>query len=53
MCDKAVNDLVAALKFISYWFVTSKVLEKLGNALHANDDILFRNKDFDYDKGYC
>ena len=29
------------------WFVTSKMLEKLNNALHANDDILFYNADFD------
>ena len=29
------------------WFVTSKMLGKLNNALHANDDILFYNADFD------
>ena len=46
MCDKAVDDCLTALKFISYWFVTSKMLEKLDNALHANDDIVFCNEDF-------
>ena len=34
------------MKFIPDWFVTSNVLEKLGNALHANDDVLFYNEDF-------
>ena len=29
------------------WFVTSKILEILDNALHANYDILFYNEDFD------
>ena len=37
----------AALKFIPGWFVTSKMLQKLDNALHANDDILCYNEDFD------
>ena len=46
MCDKAVDDCLTALKFISYLFVTSKMLEKLDNALHANDDIVFYNEDF-------
>ena len=35
MCDEAVDNLLAALKFIPYWFVTSKMLEKLGNALYT------------------
>ena len=47
MCDEAVDDCLAAVKFIPDWFVTSKMLEKLANALHAGDDILFYNKDFD------
>ena len=38
---------MAALKFIPDWFLTSEMLEKLDNALHANDDILFYNEDFD------
>ena len=47
MCDETVDDCLAALKFIPDWFVTSKMLEKFDNALHANDDILFYNEDFD------
>ena len=35
MCDKAVDDCLATLKFIPDWFVTSKMLEKLDNSLHA------------------
>ena len=38
MCDKAVDDCLAALKFIPDWFVTSKMLEKLHDALLTNDD---------------
>ena len=47
MCDEAVDDCLAALKLILDWFFTSKMLENLDNALHANDDILFYNEDFD------
>ena len=47
ICDEAVDDSPAALKFIPDWFVTSKMLEKLDNVLQANDDILFYNEDFD------
>ena len=27
MCDKAVDDCLAALKFVPYWFVTSKMIK--------------------------
>ena len=47
MCDKAVDDCLGRLKFIHDWFVTSEMLEKLDNALHANDEILFYNEYFD------
>ena len=47
MFNEAVDDFLAALKFIFDWFVTSKILEKLDNALLANDDILFYNEYFD------
>ena len=45
MCNEAVDDCLAALKFITDWFVTSKMLGKFDNTLHANDDILFYNED--------
>ena len=38
---------IAAIKVIPDWFVSSKMIEKLDNALHANDDRLFHNEDFD------
>ena len=44
MCDEVVDDCLAALKSIIEWFVTSKLLEKLDNALHAN------NEDQEFDK---
>ena len=45
--DEAVDDCITALKFIPYCFVTSKMLEKSDDALHANDDLLSYNEDFD------
>ena len=47
MCDEAVDDYLAVLNFLPDWFVISKMLEKFDNALHANNDILFYNEDFD------
>ena len=46
VCDEAVDDCLAALTFSPDWFVTRKMLEKHDHALHANDDILFYNEDF-------
>ena len=46
MCDEVVDDCLEALEFVFDWFVTDKMLEKLNNALRANDDILFYNEDF-------
>ena len=46
MCDETVDECLAALKFISDWFVTSKVLENFHDALNANDDIFIFYKDF-------
>ena len=48
MCEKVVDNCVTALKLISDWFITIKMLEKFYNAWHANDDeLLFCNEDFD------
>lgn len=47
MRDEAVHDCLATLKFIPDSIATRKMLEKLDNASHANDDILFYNQDFD------
>ena len=44
MFDEAVDDCLAALIFISDWFVTSKMLEKFHDNLLANDEISFLKK---------
>ena len=45
MCDKAVDVCLAALKFVSDWFVTSKMIKILFTALHADENILYINED--------
>ena len=47
MREKAVDDCLAGLKFIPYWFATIKMAEKLDNVVHANYNIFFFNGDFD------
>ena len=47
MRDEAAHDCLATLKFIPDSIATRKMLEKLDNASHANDDTLFYNQDFD------
>ena len=38
---KAFNFYLLVLKFISYWFVTRKMIEKLDNILFSNVDVVF------------
>ena len=38
---KAFNIYLLVLKFISYWFVTRKMIEKLDNILFSNVDVVF------------
>ena len=45
MCDEAVDDSLVALKLISDWFVTSKMIKKLFTALYADENILYCNED--------
>ena len=47
MSDEAVDNYLVALTFIPDWSVKSKMFEKLNNALHTKDDILFYDKNFD------
>ena len=47
MSDESVDDILATLKFIPDWFVTSKILEKSDIPLHANNDMVFYNEDSD------
>ena len=45
--DEIVDNCLSALKFISDWFATNKMLEKFDNVLHANDNMLFYNEELD------
>ena len=46
MFDEAVDNCLTELKFTPDWFVTTKMLEKIHDALNANDDILLFDEDF-------
>ena len=41
MCDEAVNDSLASLKFIPDLVVTNKIIKKLYTALYADEALLF------------
>ena len=45
ICDKAVDDSLAALKLIPDWFVTSKMIKELYTALYADENVLYFNND--------
>ena len=45
MCDKAVDDSLAALKLILNWFVASKMTENLYTDLYTDENILYFNED--------
>ena len=40
MCDKAVDNCLAALKLVPDWFVTSKMIKTLFTDLYADEKIL-------------
>ena len=46
MCDKAVDDCLAALKFVPNWFVTSKTIKKLFTVLYTDENIPNFDEDF-------
>ena len=45
MCDTAVDDCLAALKFIFDWFVTNKMIKILFIALYADENTFYFDKD--------
>ena len=47
MCDEAVDDSLAALKFIPDWFIARKIIKELFTALYADENILYFNEDSD------
>ena len=42
--DKAVDDLLVALKFVRDWFVTSKMIKKFFTDLCPDENILYFNE---------
>ena len=57
MYDEAVDDCPSAIKFVSDWFVTNKVIRIVHEALLTIDDIFFfdeysGNVTFSSDEGY-
>ena len=47
MCNKAVDNCLAALKFVPDWSVTNKLIKKLSTALYADGNKLYFNEDSD------
>ena len=47
MCDKAITPYLLALTFVFHWFVTSKLFEKIDNAVFSNNDVIFGDTDSD------
>ena len=45
MWDKAVDDCLAALRFVPDWFVISKMIKKLFTALYADENTFYFNED--------
>ena len=45
MFDKAVDDFLTELKFVSDLFVTGNIIKELEDDLFANDDIIFFGRD--------
>ena len=45
MHGQAVDDSLATLKLIPDWFILSKMIKKLFNALYANQNMLCFNED--------
>ena len=45
MCDKAVDAFLPALKLVTDWFVKSKMIKRIDNAIFSNNYIIFVNED--------
>ena len=44
MCAEAVDNCLPVLKFVPHWFVASKIIQKLLNALYGDKNILYFNE---------
>ena len=49
MCDKATDDFLLPLTFVTDWFVTSKMIKKLHTSLFTDDNINLDDVNFDED----
>ena len=45
MCEETIDDTQAALKRVSDWFGTIKIIKNLFTALYADENILYFNGD--------
>ena len=45
MCDEAIDDSLAASKFITDWFAATKMINKLHTAWYEDDNIPYFNED--------
>ena len=46
MCDKAVDNCMAALKLVPHWLVTSKMIKKIFTDLYVDENIVYFNEYF-------
>ena len=44
MCDKAVDNCMAALKLVPRWLVTSKMIKKIFTDLYVDENIVYFNE---------
>ena len=44
MCDEAVDDCLAALKFVTDWFVTIKMIKTFFPAFYTDENMLYFNE---------
>ena len=45
MCVEAVDDFLVALKLITNWFTTNKIIKKIYATLYTHENMLYFNED--------
>ena len=48
MCDEAVDDCLAGLKFVPDWFVTNKMIKELFTTFYADENVLYFHENSSY-----
>ena len=46
MCVEAVDDFLVALKLITDWFTTNKIIKKIYTTLYTHENMFYFNEDF-------